>query len=277
MNRLNELIAEHGVLVAAHRGSAGANIPCNTIPAFDIAMKYGARILEMDIFRSTDGKLFVFHTGKEKNQLAQNIDLTAMSSAEIEAMRLLNAEWNPTTQPVNAFDDVLEHLKGRDVLLNLDRFAEIIEDVIACVERHGMREQILLKTPPKPEALAAIERFAPDYMYMPICWEEDSCIETIEQMHINLVGAELVFLSEQAPVIQPETLQRLRDKGLVLWGNALLYSDAVPLAAGHSDDVSLLDDPAKGWGWLADKGFGIIQTDWTLHCCQYLREKGYSR
>ena len=38
MNRLNELIAEHGVLVAAHRGSAGANIPCNTIPAFDIAM-----------------------------------------------------------------------------------------------------------------------------------------------------------------------------------------------------------------------------------------------
>ena len=274
MNRLNELIAEHGVLVAAHRGSAGANIPCNTIPAFDIAMKCGARILEMDIFKSTDGKLFVFHTGKEKNQLAQNIDLTAMSSAEIEAMRLLNAEWNPTTQPVNAFDDVLEHLKGRDVLLNLDRFAEIIEDVIACVERHGMREQILLKTPPKPEALAAIERFAPDYMYMPICWEEDSCIETIEQMHINLVGAELVFLSEQAPVIQPEALHRLRDKGLVLWGNALLYSDAVPLAAGHSDDVSLLDDPAKGWGWLADKGFGIIQTDWTLHCCPYLREKG---
>ena len=96
-------------------------------------------------------------------------------------------------------------------------------------------------------------------------------------MHINLVGAELVFLSEQAPVIQPEALQRLRDKGLVLWGNALLYSDAVPLAAGHSDDVSLLDDPAKGWGWLAEKGFGIIQTDWTLHCCQYLHEKGYSR
>ena len=166
---------------------------------------------------------------------------------------------------------------GRDVLLNLDRFAGIIEDVIACVERHGMREQILLKTPPKPETLAAIERYAPDYMYMPICWEEDSCIATIERMHINLVGAELVFLSEQAPVIQPEALQRLRDKGLVLWGNALLYSDAVPLAAGHSDDVSLLDDPAKGWGWLAEKGFGIIQTDWTLHCCQYLREKGYSR
>ena len=30
-------------------------------------------------------------------------------------------------------------------------------------------------------------------------------------------------------------------------------------AAGHSDDVSLTDDPAKGWGWLADKG--LLTTD----------------
>jgi len=275
MNKLNELIQKHGVLVAAHRGSAGANIPCNTIPAFEIAMRSGARILEMDIFKSTDGKLFVFHTGKEPALLGQKIDITQLSSAEIEELRLLNSEWHPTAHPVNAFDDVLDYLKGRDVLLNLDRFAEIIEEVIACVERHGMRDQILLKTAPKPEVLAAIEKYAPDYMYMPICWEEGDCIERIERMNINLVGAELVFLTERAPVIQPDFLRMMADKGLVPWGNALLYSDKVPLSSGHSDDVSLTDNPAKGWGWLAEKGFRIIQTDWTLHCCQYLREKGY--
>ena len=63
-------------------------------------------------------------------------------------------------------------------------------------------------------------------------------------------------------------------KGKVLWGNSILYSSRVPLSAGHSDDVSLMDDPAKGWGWLADKGFDIIQTDWTQHCSDYLIEKG---
>ena len=65
-----------------------------------------------------------------------------------------------------------------------------------------------------------------------------------------------------------------KKKGRILWGNAILYSSRVPLAAGHSDDVSLTDDPAKGWGWLADKGFDIIQTDWTKHCVDYLKEKG---
>lgn len=63
-----------------------------------------------------------------------------------------------------------------------------------------------------------------------------------------------------------------KKKGRILWGNAILYSSRVPLAAGHSDDVSLTDDPAKGWGWLADKGFDIIQTDWTKHCVDYLKE-----
>ncbi len=29
------------------------------------------------------------------------------------------------------------------------------------------------------------------------------------------------------------------------------------------------------YGPATEKGFRIIQTDWTLHCCQYLREKGY--
>ena len=46
----------------------------------------------------------------------------------------------------------------------------------------------------------------------------------------------------------------------------------MPLAGGHSDDISLLEDPAQGWGWLAQKGFDIIQTDWAMHCVNYLRE-----
>lgn len=39
MNALHALLAEKKVLVAAHRGVAGADIPCNTIPAFELALK----------------------------------------------------------------------------------------------------------------------------------------------------------------------------------------------------------------------------------------------
>ena len=65
MKSLGELRKEKGVLVAAHRGTSGGNIPPNTIAAFDLALKEGADILEMDLFKSLDGEIFVFHTGTD--------------------------------------------------------------------------------------------------------------------------------------------------------------------------------------------------------------------
>ena len=54
------------VLVAAHRGTWMGNVPCNTIMAFNAALKAGADIVELDVSRSLDGTLYVFHPGTEK-------------------------------------------------------------------------------------------------------------------------------------------------------------------------------------------------------------------
>ena len=45
MESIIELRKKTGVLVAAHRGTSGGNIPPNSIAAFDIALKEGADIL----------------------------------------------------------------------------------------------------------------------------------------------------------------------------------------------------------------------------------------
>ena len=103
--------------------------------------------------------------------------------------------------------------------------------------------------------------------------EEDTASEKIEQMNIHYVGAELVFDREDAPIVQDSYLEMMHKKNRLLWANSLVYSSRVPLAAGHSDDLSLMEDPDKGWGWLVEKGFDIIQTDWTSHLVHYLREK----
>lgn len=276
-NKLTEMIQENGVLVAAHRGLAGGNIPCNTMAAFNIALNSGAKILEMDLFKSTDGDLYVFHTGTEMQRFARKFDITQLNDQKVEELKLVNVDFNETRYSPMRFDDVLEELKGRDCLLNLDRSSEFIKDVAACVNRHQMSSQILFKTAPKIEYLKAMEAYAPDFMYMPIYMQEDTMSEQIEKMNINYVGAELVFWTEDKPVIQEAYLESMKKKGRVLWGNAILYSDKAQLSAGHSDDVSLLDDPKKGWGWLVEKGFRIIQTDWAAHCSQYLKAQGYSR
>lgn len=273
MKNTLHLYNNDNVQIVAHRGAAGSNIPCNTIPAFDIALKGGASILEMDLFKSTDGEIFIFHTGKEPYQLNKNIDLTKLDSEEIKKLRLINVDFYPTQWGINSFDDVLEHFKNR-CILNLDRIGDCIPDVIKAVERHNMKDQVLLKHAPIPSVLKIIEDVAPDYMFMPIYMEKDNASEIIEKMNINYIGAELVFETEKSPVIQPEYIESMKKRGKTLWGNAVLYNYKIPLSAGHTDDVSMIDDPDKGWGWLVDHGFDIIQTDWTYQCCKYLKDRG---
>ncbi len=276
MKSIVELRKEKGVLVAAHRGMSAGNIPPNSIAAFEIALRDGADILEMDLFKSVDGEIFVFHTGMEPSHLDRHIRIEECTAEEIRNMRFCNCDLTETFLPVNSFDDVLEHLKGK-CKLNLDRSIKIIDSVMDVVKRHGMEDQILMKSDPSDESLKRIEAYAPAVDYMPIFMQEDNATEKIEKMNINYVGAELVFAKETAPIIQDSYLEMQKKKGRILWGNAILYSSKVPLTAGHTDDISLVDDPDKGWGWLADKGFDIIQTDWSRHCVDYLKEKNYRK
>ena len=134
MNNTLHLYNRDRVQVAAHRGVAGVNIPCNAIPAFDIALHGGAAILEMDLFKSLDGEIFIFHPGKEPFQLDRHIDLTRMTAEEIRKLRLINVDFNETEHGLNTFDEVLEHMKNR-CILNLDRCGAFIPDVIKQVEK----------------------------------------------------------------------------------------------------------------------------------------------
>ncbi len=54
------------MLVAAHRGLAAGNVPCNSIPGYKGALRTGADVIELDVSRSLDGTLYCFHPGMEK-------------------------------------------------------------------------------------------------------------------------------------------------------------------------------------------------------------------
>lgn len=265
-----ELIKEKGILVASHRGTSGANIPCNTIAAFDIALKEGADIIELDLFSSKDGEIFVFHTGMEPAHIDRHLNIETLTSEEIRKLKLSNSDLVETPIGLNTLDEVLEHYKNR-CILNLDRCIHIIKDVVVQVERHNMRNQILLKSDTSLKSLELIEGYASKYDYMPIFMDEDNATNQIKNMNINYIGAELVFKSDKSPIAQDAYIECMKKQGKVLWANSIVYSSKVPLAGGHSDDISLMDDPAKGWGWLVDKGFDIIQTDWTHHLVHYLK------
>ena len=59
------------VLISAHMGSCGYNLPGNTYASFAVALRQGADIIELDVTKSADDVLFVFHPKTEKIRLAR--------------------------------------------------------------------------------------------------------------------------------------------------------------------------------------------------------------
>jgi len=269
---LQEARAERGILVAAHRGMVAGNIPHNSIPAFEAALNQGADILETDVTRSGEGTPFIFHPRQEKNHLALDIHLEQMTDREIGELRYINSCGARTEFGLPTLDAFLETYKNR-CLINLDHGWDFLPVLIEAVRRHRMEDQILLKAPAKIEYAKVMEQLAPDMMFMPIFKEEDTLTEALEAMDVNFVGAELVFARDDSPLAQDDYLRSHKEKGRLTWCNAILFNCKKPLSGGHTDDVAVMGDLDNGWGWIADKGFDIIQTDWVMPLKQYLQSR----
>ena len=87
---LLKLANEKKVLVVAHRGCAGGNIPCNTLAAYEIALRQGADIVELDVSQSADGALFTFHHRMEPVHLRSERYIADMTAKEVEQLRFVN-------------------------------------------------------------------------------------------------------------------------------------------------------------------------------------------
>lgn len=271
-NALQEAKQRKKVLIAAHRGVSGGNIPFNTMKAFDAALCQGADILETDITSSKDGKLFIFHPKQEINHLNLDIHLEQMTGEEICKLRYVNFDNALTEYEIPTLDDFLEAYKNR-CIINLDHAWDDLPKVIDTVRRHGMEEQILMKAPAKIEYAKMMEELAPKMMFMPIFKEKDALSEQLENMKINFAGSELVFAKEDSVLAQDDYLELQHKRGRLLWVNAILYSYKAQLSGGHTDDIAVSGDPEYGWKWLIDKGFDIIQTDWVMPLHHYISSR----
>ncbi len=271
-----EKVREKKVLLAAHRGASGGNIPCNSLQAFQIAWRLGADIVELDVERSRDGELYIQHPGMEKVHLRMKDSIKRYESSFVDQLYLSNCDLAATEWHIVRLEAALAFLKGKCIVA-IDKFAGNPEQIARLVRKLGMQKQVLVKTPDRPECVDAVETYAPDLPFMPIVKREDRLFETMADRNINYLGSEVVFDSEDAPVAGREYIERMHRMGKLIWSNGILYDYREPLSAGHSDDVSMLEDPEKGWGWLADRDYDIIQTDFLLPCRQFLESTGRRR
>ena len=261
-------------LIVAHRGVAGGNIPCNTFASYEIALKQGADMIETDLDCTKDGELVIFHPGMEKNHLYRNdIHIPEMTFDEVKELRYVNLDNTVTQFGILKFDDLLEQLKGR-CYINVDKFWGNPEAIYRAVKRHGMVEQVLVKSSLSENVLSVLEELAPELPFMPIVSEEHPMHKELMKRNINYVGAEVLFKNDDSKLASPEFIDMMHRDGKLVWVNSIIYSYKAQLAGGHSDDSALCESMDYGWGWLADRGFDLIQTDWCGMLVDYLKKTG---
>ena len=269
---IREAAKDH-ILLAAHRGVCGGNIPCNTLEAYQIALQQRADIVEIDVAITADKQLFVFHPGMEPSHLKHDKYLKDLPASEVEKLRFVNQDGTPTQCEIERLDDVLDLLKGH-CFVNVDKFWTAIPEISECIRRHGMADQVIVKAPADPNYIDLLEQYAPDMPFMPLINQTDTITDDLLKRRINYIGAEVLFASETAQTATDEYIESMHEKRLLLWVNSIVYDYHVQLVAGHSDDIGIIGRMDESWGWLAQKHYDIIQTDWLLPMRLYFQSKG---
>lgn len=262
--------AKENIIVVAHRGASGGNIPCNTLASYEIALKQGADMIEVDVSCSRDGKLFLFHPGMEFAHLNRFVSLKTKSFDSIQKVKYVNYDRTPTQFPIASFDDFLEQFKGR-CYINIDKFWGNPEKIYDAIKRHGMVDQMLVKSKISEKVLSVLENLCPELPFIPIVSEEHPMHKELMKRNINYVGAEVLFEKDDSPLAGREFIDMMHNDGKLVWVNSIIYNYKTQLSGGHSDDTALTVSEDYGWGWLADRGFDFIQTDWTMMLVDYLK------
>jgi len=259
-------------MITAHRGVWGGNIPGNTIASFDIALQQGADMIELDISNSSDGELFVFHPGMESVFLHSDKLLSELPASEVRKLVFRNADSTPTQFGINTFDEVLEHLKGR-CYINVDKFWDNVEPITKAIRRHNMADQILVKSGPDEDVYRYMEQQATDINYMVVMIDRDDQTEQLLKRSMRYVGAEVIFRTDDSEFATREYVERMHKAGLLLWVNSIVFNHKTVMTGGHNDDISVVGRMDEGWGWLLDKGYDIIQTDWPMMLRHYINQR----
>ncbi len=263
--------AKKNIIVTAHRGACGGNIPCNTLASYEIALKQGADMLEVDVSCSADGKLFLFHPLMERAHLNKPLLLGALPYSVIKKLRYANFDNTPTQFKIADFDEFLDRFKGR-CFINIDKFWSNPEKIYKAIKAHSMTDQVLVKSQLTPKVIKIMEEVAPELPFMPIVKNEHPDHERLLSSKLNYVGVEVLFKDDRSTVASEEFIRKMHNDDILVWVNSIIFNYKNQLAGGHSDDTALTESEEKGWGWLADRGFDIIQTDWPMMLIDYLKK-----
>lgn len=256
------------VLVAAHRGD-WRNAPENSIHALQLSLQMGVDIMETDVRKTKDGVLILMHDETINRTTSGKGKVSELTWDSLQRITLRQGHGGPTEERIPTFEEFMDSVKGKPILINLDKCWDIIPDVYAVLKKTGTIEQGLFKgVLPLPDLRAKFGAVIDSIHYMPIVLNTytDSLVNGYLDDY-KTAGFELGFNNMES-IVLTKALPLIRKRGVTVWLNSLWPS----LCAGH-DDEKAMKKPDENWGWLIENGANVIQTDRPKELLKYLKKR----
>ena len=269
------VVAQNKVMVTAHRGD-WRNAPENSLRAFEYAAAMGVDVVELDLNQTKDSVLVIMHDqtiDRTTNGKGKPADYTL---AEIRKFSLRNGLGRVTRNPIPTFKEVMLALKGKSVMVNLDKSYPYYREAFAVLKETGTLKQAVFKAEVTYPVLK--ERYATlidSIIYMPVVnLDKPDARAVINEylQHMKPWAFELNFKSDTSSILKDNKF--ITNTGSKVWLNSLWAS----LNAGHDDDLAVEEGNKKdSWEWLINHGAAVLQTDRPQLLLEYLRSKRLHR
>ncbi len=126
------------MLILGHRGYS-ARYPPNTLKAFLMAIKYGADGVELDVWRTADGKIIISHDGNLKDTAGVDVDVKKSTYNELK-------KYDVQGEPLPLLEEVYEALP-EDAIINVEiKDIDAVKGALDIVKRYDAMDRTLFSS-----------------------------------------------------------------------------------------------------------------------------------
>ena len=264
------------VWVAAHRGD-WIYAPENSIDALKHAIFFGADLIETDVRLTKDGKIIMMHDYTVDRTTDGTGTISDLTLEEIQKLHLRNNFGGMTELKVPTLEEFIEIAKDK-ILLYLDKASydlpgneqgHLVKELLKVLKAHGVLEQsVFVLDWPYEKARAIFGEDLEKVIYCPVIEDKIPNLSAYVDEYIQKLKP--VAFQFRMATLDSETYKQL-PKVLKSGSKAFVAATWADHTANHNDLVSTFERPSKGWGWLLEQGFSILETNYPKDLIYYLK------
>lgn len=266
------------VWVAAHRGD-WIYAPENSIDALKHAIFFGADLIETDVRLTKDGKIIMMHDYTVDRTTDGTGTISDLTLEEIQKLHLRNNFGGMTELKVPTLEEFIEIAKDK-ILLYLDKASydlpgneqgHLVKELLKVLKAHGVLEQsVFVLDWPYEKARAIFGEDLEKVIYCPVIEDKIPNLSIYVDEYIQKLKP--VAFQFRMATLDSETYKQL-PKVLKSGSKAFVAATWADHTANHNDLVSTFERPSKGWGWLLEQGFSILETNYPKDLIYYLKSE----